>query len=97
MGKEFRIQPRGDRAIIEKTASDKMGRIILPNAAKKTSLRGTVVAVGETVLDYKPGDDVLFGTFSPVTLDVSQHDDLREYENLFILNCGDIIALIRNS
>ena len=90
----MKIEPRGDRILVKKVTSDKIGRIIMPDQVKKGSLRGVIVAVGERVTDYIIGDDVLFGTYAPLELQTSEHDDLKHFDDLFILNCEDIVAII---
>ena len=87
--------PRGDRVLIEKTASEKVGLIYVPDKVKKASLRGKIIAVGELVTDYQVGDDVLFGTYATLNLQLQEHDDLKSYDNSFIINCEDIVAIVR--
>ncbi|HEX5472821.1 MAG TPA: co-chaperone GroES, partial [Lacipirellulaceae bacterium] len=47
--KEFKLQPLGDRVVLEREESETTtaGGIVLPDTAKNKPARGTVVSVGD--------------------------------------------------
>ncbi len=93
-----RLQPLGDRIVVERELSgDKTeGGIYLPESAKDKPSRGTVVAVGEgrllrdgsrSPLQLKPGDAVIFTTYGP--------DEFKDGDQEFLLmREDDVLAVI---
>lgn len=101
MSEEKKVRPLGDRVIIKrKKAEEKIGSIIVPDAAKEKPLEGEVIAVGPgKFLDsgvrveptVKVGDRVLFSKYAGQErgsrYDVSESDQV-------ILREDDIIGII---
>ena len=99
MEKSSKIQPLGDRVLVEPLeAEDKTtGGIIIPDTAKEKQQRGKVVAVGKgrtneegklTPLEVKAGDQVLFGRYSGSEIKIGATDYL-------IIKEDDILGIIR--
>lgn len=72
------------------------GGIIIPDTSKEKALQGRVVAVGQgkktdtggrVALDVKPGDSILFGSYSgtEIKLDGEEHLIMRESDILAII------------
>jgi len=98
-----KIIPRGDRVLIQKVGKEHLvvGKIIKPQHSKDISIRGRIIATGETVKDYQVGDDIIFGFHATLGLNVGVYDDLKDYEgekrdrgDVLLLNCDNILALI---
>lgn len=96
---KFRIQPLGDRVIIQPAEAEEKtkGGIILPDTAKEKPIEGTVIAVGSgkvaengtvTALTVKAGDKVLYGKYSgtEVTVDGQEYLIMRESDIFGIIN-----------
>ena len=99
MEKSNKIQPLGDRVLVEPLeAEDKTsGGIIIPDTAKEKQQRGKVVAVGKgrlseegklTPLEVKVNDQVLFGRYSGSEIKIGATDYL-------IVKEDDILGIIR--
>ena len=74
-GGNFKLQPLGDRVVIEREESETVtaGGIVLPDTAKDKPTRGKVISVGEgrlmddgarEPLQVKVGDRVLFTSYA---------------------------------
>lgn len=89
----MRVKPVRDRIfvlpdeVIDKTESG----IILSDFTKKRPTSGTIIAVGNEVTDFKPGDRVIYGEFCG-------HKEIMEYggqdKEIFIMTPRDISGLI---
>jgi co-chaperonin GroES (HSP10) len=68
--KDYGIRPVGDRILVLRDkAAEKIGSIVLAVSAQEPPLEGTVVALGTAGGFYvKPGDKVLFASYSGVKL-----------------------------
>ena len=99
MEKTSKIQPLGDRVLVEPLeAEDKSsGGIIIPDTAKEKQQRGKVVAIGKgrlsedgklTPLEVKVNDQVLFGRYSGSEIKIGATDYL-------IVKEDDILGIIR--
>ena len=85
-----KIKPLKDRVVAkpqeaeEKTASG----IVLPsNANKEQPQQGEVIAIGDEQKDVKIGDNVLFKSYAPAKIKISN-------EEIYILEGDDILAII---
>ena len=85
------IKPLKDRVVVkpkqaeEKTASG----IVLPSSANNEQpQQGEVVAVGEKQKSVKVGDNVLFKSYSPAKIKISNQE-------IYILEGDDILAVIK--
>jgi chaperonin GroES len=92
------MRPLRDRLLVERIeeAEQRIGGIIIPDAAKEKPQQGRVVAVGKGrvndkgevfPLDVNAGDTVLFGKYagSEIKLDGKEYLILREEEVLGVL------------
>src|SRR5262245_6941496 len=100
MSKDLRLRPLDDRVVVETMEAEEKtaGGIVLPDTAKETPQRGTVVCVGPgKLLDsgkrgelaVSKGDVVIFGKYSGTDVEV----DGREVK---ILRESDILAKVLN-
>ncbi len=94
-----KIRPLGDRVIVkrdEEAEQKSVGGIIIPDTAKEKPQRGTIIAVGNGVLnekgeripmEVKAGDQVLFSKYAgnEVKIDGEEYLIIRENEILGIL------------
>jgi chaperonin GroES len=97
-GKKVKLQPLGDRVVVEREESEERtaGGIVLPDTAKDKPARGTVVSVGEgSLLDdgrrhplqVKPGDRVIFSSYAGENFKVGDQD-------LLLMREEDILAVV---
>ena len=98
------MKPLDDRIAVQPLdAPDKIGRIIIPEKAKKPVYRGRVVAIGPGVFDsksetHKPidtikvGDIVVYPQYAELTYEYN-HESGRKAKHAF-LNYSDILAVI---
>ena len=97
---ELKLQPLGDRVVVERAESEKVtaGGIVLPDSAKDKPTRGTVISIGEgkllkdgtrKALQVKVGDRVLFSSYAGETVPFKMGD--RE---LILLREEDLLAVI---
>src|SRR4051812_46249763 len=97
-GGALKIQPLGDRVVVEREASEERtaGGIVLPDSAKDKPTRGTVLAIGDGhVLDngqrskfqVKVGDKVLFTSYAPEVIRLND-------EELLLMREEDILAVV---
>ncbi|MGH7137366.1 MAG: co-chaperone GroES [Pirellulales bacterium] len=96
--KEFKLQPLGDRVVLEREESETTtaGGIVLPDTAKNKPARGTVVSVGDgklrddgkrVPLQVKIGDRVLFSSYAGDEFKVGDRE-------LLLMREDDILAVI---
>ena len=92
------LQPLGDKVVVEREESQTKtaGGIVLPDSAKDTPSRGTIIAIGtgkllddgtRGSLQVKKGDRVLFTSYAPETITI---DD----EEFLLMSESDILAVI---
>jgi chaperonin GroES len=97
-GDGVKIQPLGDRVVVEREASESKtaGGIVLPDSAKDKPSRGTVIAVGDGKLlddgsrgklQVKVGDKVLFTSYAPEAIKLGD-------DELLLMREEDILAVI---
>ncbi|MDG2185298.1 MAG: co-chaperone GroES [Mariniblastus sp.] len=96
--KSIRIQPLGDRIVVERdvTGDVTSGGILLPESAKDKPSRGVVVSVGDgkllpsgsrSELQVKVGDHVLFTSYGPDEISIDDHE-------LLLMREEDVFAVI---
>ena len=86
------IKPLADRVLVLPTpAEEKVGGIIIPDAAKEKPQRGKVVAVGQGTKDevmiLKEGNTVLYGKYAGNEVEL-------EGEKYLIMRQSDVLAVI---
>jgi len=97
-GDGVKIQPLGDRVVVEREESESKtaGGIVLPDSAKDKPSRGTVIAIGDgrllddgtrSKLQVKVGDKVLFTSYAPEAIRLND-------EELLLMREEDILAVI---
>lgn len=95
---KIKLQPLGDRVVVERDQSETMtaGGIVLPDTAKDKPTRGRVVNVGDgrlldsgnrSQLQVKVGDHVLFSSYAGDTFKLGTRE-------LLLLREEDILAVI---
>ncbi|MEM1305435.1 MAG: co-chaperone GroES [Planctomycetota bacterium] len=93
-----KLEPMNDKVVVERAETQDItaGGIVLPESAKETANRGTIIAVGPgKVLDdgsrgemqVKVGDKVLFTSYAPETITI---DD----EELLLMSESDILCVV---
>ncbi|MDX1961771.1 MAG: co-chaperone GroES [Pirellulales bacterium] len=94
----FKLQPLGDRVVIEREESESKtaGGILLPESAKNKPARGIVISVGEGrltkdgkrhPLQIKPGDRVIFTSYAGENFKVGD-------DELILMREDEILAVI---
>ena len=94
----LKLKPIGDRVIVQRlgSAEKSKGGLYLPDSAQEKPQEGKVIAVGSgktlkngkvVPLSVKPGDKIIFGTYSGSEIKV----DDKEY---VFLNEDDILAIV---
>ncbi len=86
------IKPLADRVLVLPTlAEEKVGGIIIPDAAKEKPQRGKVVAVGNGTKDeemvLKVGDVVLYGKYAGTELE-------NGGEKYLMMRQNDVLAVV---
>jgi chaperonin GroES len=72
------LEPYPERVIVlQDEALGQIGRLILPDTAKRRPTKGIVVSVGSGVVNTDPGDEVVFAQFSGTLLKFKK--DEREF------------------
>lgn len=95
---DIKIQPLGDRVVVERAESDQKtaGGILLPDTAKDKPTRGTIVSIGDgrmlengtrAKLQVKVGDRVLFSSYAGDTFKLGDRE-------LLLMREEDILAII---
>lgn len=83
------VQPLGERVIVKPVEPDeKVGMILVPDAAKEKPMEGIVQAVGtdEELLEYiNEGDRIMFGMYAGEEIEV-------DGEKYLIVSLSDILA-----
>ena len=95
------VRPLHDRLIVQRIeeGEQKIGGIIIPDAAKEKPQQGKVIAAGagkskddgkRIPMDVKSGDTILFGKYSgqEIKLDGEEYLIMREDEVLAVLEGG---------
>ncbi len=96
--KSIRIQPLGDRIVVQRDVSGDVtsGGLLLPASATDTPSRGVVVSVGagqllprgsRSELQVKVGDHVLFTSYGPDEISIDDHE-------LLLMREDDVLAVI---
>jgi chaperonin GroES len=96
--KALKLQPLGDRVVIEREESEARtaGGIVLPDSAQDKPSRGVVVSVGDgkllddgsrSPLQVKVGDRVLFSMYGGDQIKLGEQE-------LLLMREGDILAII---
>lgn len=67
-GQNFVHPSRGRVLIQEDVALNAVGRIIIPDRVKKRPTTGTILEVGNGVVDYSAGQKIVFGLYSGTVL-----------------------------
>ncbi len=94
----IKIQPLGDRVVVQREEAEEMtaGGLVLPDSAQDQPARGTVVAVGDGRLmedgsrgemQIKVGDRVLFTTYAPQEITIGD-------DTVLLMSEGDILAVL---
>ncbi len=94
----IKLQPLGDRVVIERDESEETtaGGIVLPGSAQDKPARGRVVSVGDgkltddgtrTPLQVKAGDRVLFTSYGGESIQIGD-------DELLLMKEDDILAVI---
>lgn len=89
---KVKLEPMNDKVVVEREESSDVtaGGIVLPDSAKESANRGTIVAVGPgKVLDdgsrgemqVKVGDRVLFTSYAPETITLGDDEFLLMSES----------------
>ena len=98
-GGNFKIQPLGDRVVVERDESETVtsGGIVLPDTAKGKPTRGKVINVGEgrlldngkrSPLQVKVGDRVLFTSYAGEQFKLGDRE-------LLLMREEDILAVFK--
>ena len=88
------ITPLADRVLVLPTpAEEKVGGIIIPDAAKEKPQRGKVVAVGQGTKDevmiLKEGNTVLYGKYAGTEIE-------NGGEKYLIMRQSDVLAIVED-
>ena len=94
----IKLQPLGDRVVLEREASDEItaGGIVLPDSAQNKPARGVIVSIGDgrmlddgkrAPIQVKPGDQVIFSSYAGETFKIGD-------DELLLMNESDILAVI---
>ncbi|MDD6506213.1 MAG: co-chaperone GroES [Prevotellaceae bacterium] len=88
------IKPLADRVLVLPTpAEEKVGGIIIPDAAKEKPQRGKVVAVGQGTKDevmiLKEGNTVLYGKYAGTEIE-------NGGEKYLIMRQSDVLAIVED-
>ena len=88
------IKPLADRVLVLPTpAEEKVGGIIIPDAAKEKPQRGKVVAVGQGTKDevmiLKEGNTVLYGKYAGTEIE-------NGGDKYLIMRQSDVLAIVED-
>lgn len=84
------LEPLGERIIVRRKVTEKVGLIIKPPSQEKTSLQGEVIAVGPDAGWVNVGDKILFWHHSGFVLP----SELNGYDNCLLMNNDDVLSKI---
>lgn len=95
---KVKLEPMGDKVVVERVESSDVtaGGIVLPDSSKEKPNRGTIVAVGPGKLlddgsrgglQVKVGDEVLFTSYAPETIELGDDEYL-------LMSESDILAVV---
>ena len=98
-GGNFKIQPLGDRVVVEREESETVtaGGIVLPDSAKGKPTRGKIISIGEgrlldngkrVPLQVKVGNRVLFTSYAGEQFKLGDRE-------LLLMREEDILAVIK--
>ena len=98
MAKKISIRPLDDRVVVSPLEAEETtaGGIVLPDSSKEKPNRGTIVAVGpgkllddgsRGELQVKIGDEVLFTSYAPETIELGDDEYL-------LMSESDILAVV---
>ena len=98
MGKDFSLQPLGDRIVVKPSEEEEMtaSGLVIPDTAKEKPQEGEVVAVGpgridvngnRVPLDVAVGDKVIYSKYGGTEVKV-------EGDEYLILSARDVLAKI---
>ena len=98
MAKDLKLRPLDDRVVVEPSEAEETtaGGIVLPDTARETPQRGSIVAIGPgKILDSGKrgqlsvalGDEVIFGKYAGTDIEVEGRD-------VKILRESDILAKV---
>ena len=98
MAKDLKLRPLDDRVVVEPSEAEETtaGGIVLPDTARETPQRGSIVAIGPgKILDSGQrgqlsvtiGDEVIFGKYAGTDIEVEGRD-------VKILRESDILAKV---
>ncbi len=93
---KLNLKPLGDRVVVQRDESEDAtaGGIILPDSAKDTPARGTILAIGDgrllddgtrAELQVKEGDHVIFSSYAGDKVKVSDDEYLLMREDDILL------------
>ncbi|TAL13921.1 co-chaperone GroES [Patescibacteria group bacterium] len=85
------LEPFGQRIIVRRKTTEKIGLIHVPESSQKTSLEGEVIAVGPEAQWVSPGDKVLFWKHSGFELP----NTLNGYDGCLLMNSEDLLSAIK--
>jgi co-chaperonin GroES (HSP10) len=88
----MKLEPYGERIIVKRKITEKVGLIHVPDSKQKISLQGEVVEVGPDATWVKPGDRVLFWKNSGFELP----NELDGYKDCLLMNNDDLLACIKD-
>ena len=87
------IKPLADRVLIQPAPAEEktVSGIIIPDTAKETPLKGSVIAVGTGTKDeemvLKTGDTVLYGKYAGTEIEI-------DGEKYLIMRQSDVLAIL---
>ena len=84
------LKPFGQRIIVRRKITEKIGLIHMPESTQKQSLEGEVISAGPEARWVQPGDKVLFWKHSGFELP----NTLSEYNGCLLMNEEDLLSEI---
>ena len=91
------LEPVGERIVVKRLVEETRSGIILPEAAKRASLVGKVVAKGPDAAWVEVGDIVLFGKYAGFLLPIDGKYVSKDFEECILMNCEDVLSLVREN
>ena len=86
----MKLEPFGERIIVKRKITEKVGLIHIPEDKQKRSLQGEVIEAGPDTRWVKVGDKVLFWKHSGFELP----SELGEYKECLLMNEEDLLSRI---